>query len=318
MASEFDLIRRHFNRPSPQTLLGAGDDAALISVSAGMKLAVSTDMLVSGTHFFPDAEPYQLGWKSLAVNLSDMAAMGALAKWATLAIALPQADEAWLEKFSNGFFACAEKYRVDLIGGDTTRGPLTISVQIMGEVPSGKALKRSGAKTGDEIWVSGTLGDAALALAVLQGGYALPQDQLASCLPALHTPLPKVELGLALRPIAHSAIDISDGLLADLGHILECSEVGAEIRLQDLPRSSVVSSHFDDEQVQGMVLSGGDDYELCFTATKQKHSEIVNLSQHLALPLSCIGRITGGSGLIVRAENGDPINFKETGFDHFS
>ena len=318
MASEFDLIRRHFNRPAPQTLLGVGDDAALISVSAGMELAVSTDMLVSGTHFFPDAEPYQLGWKSLAVNLSDMAAMGALAKWATLAIALPQADEAWLEKFSNGFFACAEKYRVDLIGGDTTRGPLTISVQIMGEVPSGKALKRSGARTGDEIWVSGILGDAALALAVLQGGYALPQDQLASCLPALLTPQPRMELGLALRPIAHSAIDISDGLLADLGHILECSEVGAEIRLHDIPRSFVVSSHFDDEQVQRMVLSGGDDYELCFTAPKQKHREIVNLSKQLALPLSCIGRITGNSGLIVRAENGDPINFKETGFDHFS
>jgi thiamine-monophosphate kinase len=318
MASEFDLIRRHFNRPALQTLLGVGDDAALISLSAGMELAVSTDMLVSGTHFFPDAEPYQLGWKSLAVNLSDMAAMGALAKWATLAIALPQADEAWLEKFSNGFFACAEKYRVDLIGGDTTRGPLTISVQIMGEVLSGKVLKRSGAKTGDEIWVSGTLGDAALALTVLQGGYALPQDQLALCLPALLTPLPRVELGLALRAIAHSAIDISDGLLADLGHILECSEVGAEIRLQNIPCSFVVSSHFDDEQVQRMVLSGGDDYELCFTAPKQKHREIVNLSKQLALPLSCIGRITGGSGLIVSAENGDPINFKETGFDHFS
>jgi len=318
MASEFDLIRRHFNRPAPQTLLGVGDDAALISVSAGMELAVSTDMLVSGTHFLPDAEPYQLGWKSLAVNLSDMAAMGALPKWATLAIALPQADEAWIDKFAHGFFACAEKYQVDLIGGDTTRGPLTISVQIMGEVPSGKALKRSGAKVGDEIWVSGTLGDAALALAVLQGAYALPQDQLALCLPALHTPLPKVELGLALRQIAHSAIDISDGLLADLGHILECSKVGAEIRLQDLPRSFVVSNHFDDKQVQKMVLSGGDDYELCFTAPEEKHGEIVNLSKQLALPLSCIGRITGNSGLIVRAENGDPIHFKETGFDHFS
>jgi len=318
MASEFDLIRRHFNRPALQTSLSVGDDAALISLSAGMELAVSTDMLVSGTHFFPDAEPYQIGWKSLAVNLSDMAAMGALAKWATLGIALPQADEVWLEKFSSGFFACAEKYRVDLIGGDTTRGPLTISVQIMGEVPSDKVLKRSGARTGDEIWVSGTLGDAALALTVLQGGYALPQDQLASCLPALLTPQPRMELGLALRPIAHSAIDISDGLLADLGHILECSEVGAEIRLQDMPRSFVVSSHFDDEQVQRMVLSGGDDYELCFTAPKQKHGEIVNLSKQLALPLSCIGRITGGSGLIVRAENGDPVNFKESGFDHFS
>jgi len=318
MASEFNLIQRFFTRPTPRTLLGVGDDAALISIAAGLELAVSTDMLVSGTHFLPDADPFQIGWKSLAVNLSDMAAMGALPKWATLAIALPKADEAWLGQFANGFFACAEKFGVDLVGGDTTRGPLTISVQIMGEVPGGKALKRSGAKVGDEIWVSGNLGNAALALAGLQGLYTLPENELAACLPALHMPQPRVALGLELRQIAHSAIDISDGLLADLGHILECSNVGAEINLGDISCSKTVGNHFAEERVQHMVLAGGDDYELCFTAPIEKHREIKNLSKKLVLPLSCIGRITSNHGLIIRGLSNETINIKEAGFDHFS
>lgn len=328
MASEFDLIRRYFTHPTKQTVLGVGDDAALVSVAGGMELAVSVDMLVAGTHFFADADPYQLGWKSLAVNLSDLAAMGALPKWATLAIALPQADESWIEKFANGFFACAGKYRVDLIGGDTTRGSLAISVQIMGEVPNGGALKRSGAKVGDEIWVSGSLGDAALALAVLQGRYALPEAELSACLSALHTPHPRVELGLKLRGLASSAIDISDGLLADLGHILECSNVGAEIRLSDIPCSKFacdhlfVSDHSADKQVLAMVLAGGDDYELCFTAPAANHDEIAELSHELALPLSRIGQIintpAGDSSLIIRGVNNETINIKETGFDHFA
>lgn len=318
MVSEFDLIQRFFTRPTPQTLLGVGDDAALISVEGGMELAVSTDMLVAGTHFPLDTDPYQLGWKSLAVNLSDMAAMGAQPRWATLAIALPKADEAWLKQFTNGFFACAKEFQVDLIGGDTTRGPLTINVQIMGEVPGGKALKRSGAKVGDEIWVSGNLGDAALALASLQERYALPENELATCLPALHMPQPRVALGLKLRQIAHSAIDISDGLMADLGHILECSNTGAEINLRDIPCSKTVSNHFAEEQVQHMVLAGGDDYELCFTAAAEKHDELLNLSKKLALPLCCIGRITSNHELIIRGLNNKTINIKEAGFDHFT
>lgn len=327
MASEFDLIRRYFTHPTRQTALGVGDDAALVSVTGGMELAVSVDMLVAGTHFFADADPYQLGWKSLAVNLSDMAAMGALPKWATLAIALPQADESWIEKFANGFFACAGKYRVDLIGGDTTRGSLAISVQIMGEVPNGGALKRSGAKVGDEIWVSGRLGDAALGLAVLQGRYSLPEAELGACLSALHTPHPRVELGLGLRQLANSAIDISDGLLADLGHILECSNVGAEISLTDVPCSDFVSDHLfvsghlANKQVLAMVLAGGDDYELCFTAPAAHHDEITELSRELALPLSRIGQIintAGDSALIIRGVNNEIINIKETGFEHFA
>lgn len=318
MASEFDLIRKYFKRPTPQTLLGVGDDAALVKVSDGMELAVSTDMLVAGTHFFADADPYKLGWKSLAVNLSDMAAIGALPKWATLAIALPQADEGWIAEFAKGFFACADRYQVDLIGGDTTRGPLTISVQIMGEVTPGKALKRSAATAGDEIWVSGTLGSAAIALAALQGRYALTEDELDACLPALHTPQPRVQLGLVLSVFAQCAIDISDGLLADLGHILQSSNVGAEINLQHIPCSRVVSDYLAEKPVQQMVLAGGDDYELCFTAPAKNHGEIIKLSNMFALPLTQIGIITSGSGLIVWGLDNEIMDIGKTGFDHFS
>ena len=241
--SEFDLIQQHFTKTTNHTNLGVGDDAALISVSAGMELAISADMLVAGTHFFTDADAYKLGWKSLAVNVSDMAAMGANPKWATLAIALPNNDSAWLSQFSNGFFACANAFNIDLIGGDTTRGPLTISVQIMGEVPRGLAIKRSTAKVGDDIWVSGILGDAALALAHMQDKVTLPEDEFISCAKSLHTPQPRVALGLALRDIVNSAIDISDGLLADLGHILDASKVGAVLQLQALPKSQAMKNN---------------------------------------------------------------------------
>ncbi|MFA7351147.1 MAG: thiamine-phosphate kinase [Methylotenera sp.] len=331
MASEFDLIAQYFTRPTHQTKLGVGDDAALISVSPGMELAVSADMLVAGTHFFNDADAYKLGWKSLAVNVSDMAAMGANPKWATLAIALPEVNTAWLAEFSRGFFACADAFNIDLIGGDTTRGPLTISVQIMGEVPIGQAIKRSNANVGDEIWVSGHCGDAALALAHMQGKLTLPVDALASCAEALHTPQPRVALGLALRQIASSAIDISDGLLADLGHILERSNVGATLMLSRVPHSAYLADKLAgaghrnegatnayDKNVLNMLLAGGDDYELCFTAPTEKHAEISSLSEKLALPLSCIGRITTNTGLIVHGFNDETLDFKETGFDHFS
>jgi len=235
--SEFDLIKRHFTRATPGALLGVGDDAALLQPSAGKVLAVSSDMLVSGTHFFADADPYMLGHKTLAVNISDMAAMGATPRWATLAISLPEADDAWLERFSAGFFALAQQYGVDLVGGDTTRGPLNLCVTIFGEVAPELALRRSGACVGDEIWVSGRLGDAALALAHLQGRVVLSDDEFSACAPALHQPQPRVALGLALRGIANSAIDVSDGLLSDLGHILDASKVGATIDFSVLPVS---------------------------------------------------------------------------------
>ena len=316
--SEFDLIRQHFIKATQHTNLGIGDDAALISVPTSVELAISTDMLVAGTHFFADIDAYQLGWKSLAVNVSDMAAMGANPKWATLAIALPNNESAWLSQFSNGFFACAKAFNIDLIGGDTTRGPLTISVQIMGEVPRGRAIKRSTAKVGDDIWVSGTLGDAALALAHMQDKVTLPEDEFISCAKSLHTPQPRVALGLALRDIANSAIDISDGLLADLGHILDASKVGAVLHLQALPKSQAMKNNLPNKLTQQMILAGGDDYELCFTAPVEMQTKIVRLSESLGLQLSHIGHITQSSGLIVIGLDNEVLNIKETGFDHFN
>ncbi|MDP3086948.1 MAG: thiamine-phosphate kinase [Methylotenera sp.] len=320
MTPEFNLIKQHFTRPTRNTKLGVGDDAALISIGTDMELAISADMLVVGTHFFADCDPYQLGWKSLAVNISDMAAMGANPRWATLTIALPKVNQVWLAEFSRGFFACADAFNVDLIGGDTTRGPLTISVQIMGELPIGKAVRRNGAKVGDEIWISGKLGDAALALQHLQTNLTLPKDAFTLCAKALHTPQPRVALGLALQNIASSAIDISDGLLADLGHILEQSNMGAVIELKNIPHSSYASFPVDlhDENFRTIVLAGGDDYELCFTASLEKHAEILKLSESIKLPLTCIGYITANSGLIVHGLENEILDIKETGFDHFS
>ncbi len=315
--SEFSLIRRYFTRPAPSAVLGVGDDAALVRVSSGMELAISTDMLVSGTHFFADADPYLLGHKALAVNISDMAAMGAQPRWATLAISLPSEDETWLEQFSAGFFALADEYRVELIGGDTTQGPLNISVTIMGEVPQGKALRRDGAQVGDEIWVSGKLGDAALVLAHLQGKLELSDSAFTATANALNCPVPRVALGMALRGIAHSAIDISDGLLADLGHILERSQVGAEIQFALLPVSAHLSPYLVQELGKHCALAGGDDYELCFTAHGARHAELKHLSAQLALPLTCIGRITDGTGCAVCAADGSVMQTGVAGYDHF-
>jgi len=316
--SEFSLIQRYFTRATPSAVLGVGDDAALVRVGSGMELAISTDMLVSGTHFFADTDPYMLGHKALAVNISDMAAMGAQPRWATLAISLPEEDEVWLERFSAGFFALADEYHVELIGGDTTHGPLNLSITIMGEVPQGKALRRDGAQVGDEIWVSGKLGDAALALAHMQGKLTLPDASFSATAAALHQPTPRVVLGMALRGIARSAIDVSDGLLADLGHILQCSNVAAEIEFAALPLSTHLRPYM--EQALGIkcALAGGDDYELCFTSPASRHAEIEKISAQLALPLSCIGKIVQGSACIVRAANGSEMKIKEAGYEHFA
>jgi len=331
--SEFDLIQRYFTRATPGAELGVGDDAALLRIGSGMELAVSTDMLVSGTHFLPDADPFLLGYKTLAVNLSDLAAMGARPRWATLALSLPEANESWLQKFSEGFFALADRHGVELIGGDTTRGSLNLCVTIMGEVPHGVALRRSGAQLGDDIWVSGKLGDAALALAHLQGKVQLSAADFCLCALALHQPTPRIELGLALRGVAHSAIDISDGLLADLGHILECSEVGAEIQLDALPVSDLLRSLSravalpssacgrgaggEGGLAQRCALAGGDDYELCFTASIAHRSAVEEISRQSNLPLTRIGAIVADSGCTVRAAEGSIINIEESGYDHF-
>jgi thiamine-monophosphate kinase len=246
-----------------------------------------------------------------------MAAMGATPRWATLAIALPGADEIWLRGFAGGFFSLAQKFGVELVGGDTTRGPLTICVQIIGEVPTGQALRRDGAHGGDEIWVSGVLGDAALALAHLQRRVELMPLEAASCLPRLRVPQPRVELGLALRGVASAAIDISDGLLADLEHILENSGVGAEIHFEALPLSEVGRRYIEQEAVQNCVLAGGDDYELCFTAPPARHADVLSIAQRIGLPLACIGIIKETIGLsVLRA--GQPMTIKASGFDHFA
>jgi thiamine-monophosphate kinase len=317
--SEFDLIKRYFTRPTPGAILGVGDDAALLKVREGMELAVSTDMLVSGIHFFADADPLLLGHKALAVNLSDLAAMGATPCWATLALSLPSVDEAWLEKFSHGFFALAEQHGVELIGGDTTRGPLNLSITIMGEVPKGRALRRDGARVGDDIWVSGLLGEAALALAHLQGSIELPPNVFAVCATHLQQPSPRVALGLALRGIANSAIDISDGLLGDLGHILERSHVGAELEFDALPWPLFFPKSEEGKKVvQRCVLAGGDDYELCFTAPNAYCSEIENISIALGLPLTRIGKITVGNECKLCAADGNLVQIKEQGYDHFA
>jgi thiamine-monophosphate kinase len=312
MTSEFDLIRRHFTRSTPSALLGVGDDAALLRVNEGRALAVSSDMLVCGTHFFADADPCLLGHKTLAVNLSDMAAMGAVPRWATLALALPSADDAWLERFSAGFFALADEHRVELVGGDTTRGPLNLSVTIMGEVDSSLALRRSGAKAGDEIWVSGRLGDAALALAHMQGRIVLSKDEFAACEMALHKPVPRVALGQALLGIASSAIDISDGLLADLGHVLAASKVGAEIDLESIPVSAVLQKYLGEPAGWQCALAGGDDYELCFTAPVSHRGDVLEVGK--AFPVTCIGRIVAGSG--IRDVRGNRM-MESGGYDHF-
>lgn len=315
--SEFDLIRDHFTRATPSALLGVGDDAALLQAGGGNVLAVSTDMLVSGTHFFPDADPFKLGHKALAVNLSDMAAMGATPRWATLAIALPDANEGWLEQFSRGFFLLAQQHGVELVGGDTTRGPLNLCVTIIGEVPASLALRRSGAQVGDEIWVSGSLGDAALALAHLKGDVTLKEAELAECAVRLHQPQPRVALGLSLRGIASSAIDLSDGLLADLGHILETSQVGAIIELPLLPVSPAMRRHLDRPLGRQCTLAGGDDYELCFTAPRLRHADLLKMSADLGLPLTRIGEVTAGRECIVRDASGKTIKMESSGYDHF-
>ena len=320
MVSEADIIRL-FIRPDPNVVLGPGDDSALFRPAAGMEVAVSTDMLVSGQHFFTDTDPYKLGHKSLAVNLSDMAAMGANPRWATLALALPESlikiDTKWVESFAKGLLELACSHRVALIGGDVTRGPLTICIQIIGEVAKGKALRRGGAKVGDDIWISGKLGDAALALLHERHQIKLESGEFAECLNSLLLPVARVDLGQRLVGLANSAIDISDGLLADLGHILERSNVAATISLEDVNCSVILKKYFSQPQVINCMLAGGDDYELCFTVPKERRSKIAKISQETGISLTRIGKIIMGEGLVVLDSTEKPIMLETTGYEHF-
>lgn len=289
--------------------MGVGDDCALLRPDAGLELAVTTDLLLEGRHFLPGAEPRALGHKALAVNLSDLAAMGAAPRWATLSLALPAADETWLAGFAEGFFALAERHGVDLIGGDTTRGPLlVISVTALGEVPAGLALYRGGARPGDDIWVSGELGGAALALVHPEIGEAALR---------LHRPEPRVELGERLRGLAHAAIDLSDGLAGDLRHIVERSQVGAVVKYADIPRAAAFAKLKDENLERDCVLSGGDDYELLFTAARERRAELEALSRELGIALTRIGAIRKGAPeLAVLGADDGPMAYRR-GFDHF-
>ena len=314
MTSEFEIIERYFKKKMKQTALGVGDDAAMIHVRNNYQLAISSDMLIENIHFLKNTNPSHLGWKSLAVNLSDIAAMGATPKWATLSISLPKINHAWLKKFSKGFFKCADKFGIDLIGGDTTRGPLSISITIMGESKKNEALLRSGAKINDDIWVTGQLGLASMGLANLQGQLKLPPRIKMKCIRALEIPTPKTFLGSYLSRYANSCIDISDGLIQDLRHILKASKVGASLLLNDIPCEKFIHTS---KQYQ-FVLNGGDDYELLFTAAKKNRPFIKKIAKKTNTPVTMIGNITKKKALNILSEQGKSIKFNPKGFDHFA
>ncbi len=330
---EFDLIWRFFKAGSEsmaqnqtdQVLLGIGDDCALLQPDPAQSLAVTSDMLVEGRHFFANANPEWLGHKALAVNLSDLAAMGARPVGFTLALALPHADSSWLTQFSQGLFRLAQQWQCPLIGGDTTQGPLTICITALGHIPTGSAIKRSGAKVGDDIWVSGRLGDARLALGALRSEWLLDHSSLEAVLPRMHEPEPRITLGMQLRGIASSALDVSDGLLGDLRHILKASQVNAEVLIDQLPISRMLAEQTEHLRRQ-CAANGGDDYELCFTAPSSKRMELEALSTIL-LPLTRIGSITSPTNgaeptLIPRDANGNLLTAADSmlltqSFDHF-
>lgn len=312
--NEFELIRRHFTQAAPDAVLGVGDDAAIVRPSPGHDLHVSVDMLVAGHHFFPDVDPEALGHKTLAVNLSDMAAMGARPRWAVLALALPQLDSAWVEAFARGFFGLAAEHGVSIVGGDTTRGPLTLSVTIFGETPNGQALRRDAAQAGDDIWVSGELGLAAAALQQRLGrlNLDLPPD----CLRRLERPQPRVALGRALLGIAHAALDISDGFAADLHHILDHSACGAEVWLDALPTHPALRDAR--AQLLSCIAAGGDDYELCFTASPAHADAIQAAARQAGVAVSKVGRIVTEPGLRLLDSHGTAVTLERLGYDHFA
>ena len=320
MLSEFDLIKKYFQRQRPgKAVLGIGDDCALLQPAPGRQLAISTDMLVEDRHFFAGADPRLLGHKSLAVNLSDLAAMGARPVGFTLALALPAADPVWLEGFSGGLFALADAFECELIGGDTTKGPLNICITVFGEIEAGHALRRDAAKVGDDIWISGTLGDARLALAGYWKEVALDPAAHAQAAERMHAPSPRVALGLALAraPIAHAALDISDGLVGDLGHILAASRVGATLDVDLLPAGPVLARQ-DRDLRRRFTAAGGDDYELCFTAPLDQRAAVLAAALDAGTPVTRVGRIEAEPGLRLVDANGAPLALGLSGWDHFS
>jgi thiamine-monophosphate kinase len=320
MLSEFDLIKQYFVRPQAgRATLGIGDDCALLTPTPGMQTAISSDMLVEGRHFFAGAEPHKLGHKSLAVNLSDLAAMGARPVACTLALALPAAERDWLHGFSSGLFALADAFDCELIGGDTTKGPLNICITVLGEVQPGHALRRDAARAGDDIWISGTLGDARLALAGYRNEVALDEASLQAAAVRMHTPTPRVELGVLLAQlrVAHAAIDISDGLVGDLGHILARSHVGATLDVDALPAGAVLATR-ETALRRAYTAAGGDDYELCFTAPASARAAVLAAADSVATPVTRVGRIETQPGLRLVDAAGHPLDLRLASFDHFT
>ena len=317
---EFDLIDRFFKRPALGADLGIGDDCALLSPRQGHQLAFSTDMLVEGRHFLSSVDPARLGHKSLAVNLSDLAACGAEPRAFLLSLSLPRAEETWLQGFSEGLFALADKHACELVGGDTTQGPLNIAITVIGDVPRGQALLRSGARPGDEIYVSGTVGDARLALEVFRGQLSLPEEVFNHCRLRMEQPTPRVALGIALRGVASAAADVSDGLLGDLGHILRQSGVGARLRLDDCERllGLRLGTGLPVVWTRTCVFSGGDDYELVFTAPASQRDAVQQAALAADTPVTCIGHITADPDLQICDAQGQMVSERYASFDHFA
>lgn len=324
--AEFALIERYFKqgqKPGAHAaVLGIGDDAAIVDIPIGQQLCVAVDTLVAGVHFPEHTPAYDIAYKALAVNLSDMAAMGATPRWFTLALTLPTADERWIKNFSEGLFALAQTCSVELIGGDTTCGPLCISIQIMGLLPRGQALLRSGAQVGDDIYVSGTIGDAGLGLRLEQLTVApAPSATLDFLLTRLNRPTPRLQLGQALLTLAHAAIDVSDGLLVDLQHVLTSSQRGARVNLDAIPLSDAYRALSPAQDKHSQVinaLEAGDDYELCFTAPPQNRTALAALSERLSLPLTRIGEVTQQAVLHCVDQEGKILAYQPRGFEHFT
>ncbi len=318
---EFELIQRYFSRPVKRAALGVGDDCALWTPTPGMQLAVSGDLLVEGRHFLSTVPPQALGHKALAVNLSDLAACGAAPINFTLMLALPRVDEAFLQGFSDGLYALADQYGVELVGGDTTAGPLTVGITVVGEVPPGQALRRDAARAGDDLWVShppgGGIGDARLALEVFRDQAQVDADAFAALRRAMERPQPRVALGIGLRGVAHAAIDLSDGLCGDIGHVLARSRVGAELEFAALPRSRVLAAQPDAMQ-QRCLLGGGDDYELLFSAPPSSRTAVQRAADGAGVAVARIGVVQAQAGLRVRWPDGRVTPWPTRGFDHFA
>lgn len=322
---EFELIKTFFDRgPARHATLGIGDDCALVELASNETLAISTDMLVEGRHFFADVSPRSLGHKALAVNLSDLAAMGAQPQSFTLAMALPAAEPAWLREFSRGLFEIADRFGCELIGGDTTQGPLNLSITVLGRLPKGVALRRDGAQIGDDLWVSGRLGGPFYALRERYAATALAASLVAfpahvpqACIDKLERPEPRLSLGLALRHLASSAIDLSDGLMGDVGHLCERSRCGARIRVDQIPLFESLG-HLSSSESLALLLAGGDEYELCFTAATENRAHIRRIAHDLGLPLTIIGEMSAGDAIDLVDQDDRPVVFGGYSHQHFA